>query len=901
MDPVTAISLVSGILSFVGTAEKILKLSWTLYNSVEGSSEETEIRLMLADSMAIISKRITPTNQSALTEEDRALVTLAQECNKLTNDIKKELQTLKPKRRKSKAQSGLAALKTLMVDPKIKDLEKQLQYCRDQLHFHIAALSSENLKALLATFKEDGAKLTRLELSITQLRQTLQDMTTMKIDSISDQAMSQLKNLLHVGQDALNEAAQDRILRGIKAGFEDMSYRYQSVDSPFRETFEWILDLDEKSPEATKFTRWLSSGDGIFHICGKLGSGKSTLMKKLCRHERTRTELEKWTQAKGGRKLIIANFFFYALGSDPRQKSLMGLYRTLLYQILIISPGLMQNLLPDQWTSALSQPKIHSAYEILDDDIKRAYERLSKQHDGNSLGGYCFSFFIDGLDEYQATTSVDRREMVRSLTDLANSASGRFKICVSSRIENPFMDMFSKDTRLYLHELTKLDMEKYVQGNLQYVGTQEERRQLASSITKKAEGVFLWVVLVVQKIRKQSDDGARFPRLLGEIESLPTELNELFQRILVPLGTEDRRLVSHTVSLLNLLGMIPEAKKMHLWLNLSDFYFLEDYEGDPRFAQGAEFPKRGSETAKESEIRARRQLRGVFRGLVEADEANDLDFTHRSVGDFFKQEKVRIEMHDESFNNMEALSQLKLASMKQYWWDVEQQNGNKDDEGKKVEEEILNRHSILVACLVEQRRRQQLDAPPFDFLECLDTISQLSVSTTISRALTCEKTAFRINLSWKNYKGRPPYCHYEICHTSRVRHILWDSYPEDRYCGESTEKQSNTENSAVLWREIDEDVDEIEKYSRAVISPLFTELCSGRLEYPLWRTTRIHGMPLEPDKLAMLVYCAIGTGIGRLFWERESTTNADDDDDGDDNPPISIIAAGLAFLQHLFE
>jgi hypothetical protein len=119
--------------------------------------------------------------------------------------------------------------------------------------------------------------MTRLELSVTQLRQTMQDMTTMKVDCISDQALSQIKSLLDVGQETLNEFTQDRILRGIKAGFKNMSYRYQSIDSPFSDTFEWILDLNGKSLEATKFSQWLSSGDGIFHMCGKLGSGKSTL------------------------------------------------------------------------------------------------------------------------------------------------------------------------------------------------------------------------------------------------------------------------------------------------------------------------------------------------------------------------------------------------------------------------------------------------------------------------------------------------------------------------------------------------------------------------------------------------------------------------------------------------
>ncbi|KAL2130780.1 hypothetical protein VTI74DRAFT_5960 [Chaetomium olivicolor] len=408
MDPATAIGLVSGILTFVDAARKVLKLSWTLYNSIEGSSEETAMRLKLA-------------------EKDRALVTLAQECNKLTNDIKKELHDLKPKRRKSKAQSA-AAINFIFILPPCQD---------------------ENLKELLATCREDGSKLARLEFSMAQLSQTLQDMTTMKTNYISDQALDQLKSLLHVGQDALNEVAQDRILRGIKAGFEAMSYRYQSVDRPFGETFEWVMDLGGNSPAAAKFSQWLSSGDGIFHICGKLGSGKSTLMKKLCSDQRTRAKLKKWTRE---RKLLIANFFFMLLAQTPDK-------------------NLTQTLFSEQWAKALSQAKIYSDYEILDDDIKRAYELLSKQHDGSSLGEHCFAFFIDGLDEYQATPAVDCREMVRCLADLATSNSGRFKICVSSRMENPFMDMFSEDTRLYLHKLTRTDMEEYVKGNLRCVGT----------------------------------------------------------------------------------------------------------------------------------------------------------------------------------------------------------------------------------------------------------------------------------------------------------------------------------------------------------------------------------------------------------------------------------------------
>ena len=175
-----------------------------------------------------------------------------------------------------------------------------------------------------------------------------------------------------------------------------------------------------------------------------------------------------------------------------------------------------------------------------------------------------FCFFIDSLDEFKATTSVNRQEMLEALIDLANSASSSFKIYVSSRIKNPFIDMLSEDTRFYLHELTKPDIEKYVQGMLQDVGTHLERRQLASSITNKAEGVFLSVVLVVQKIRRHSNDRAKFHRLIGEVKSLPTELNALFQGILDTLETEDRRLIDYTASLLQLLATIPKAKSMKL-------------------------------------------------------------------------------------------------------------------------------------------------------------------------------------------------------------------------------------------------------------------------------------------------------------------------------------------------
>jgi hypothetical protein len=76
--------------------------------------------------------------------------------------------------------------------------------------------------------------------------------------------------------------------------------RYDAVDKAHYETFQWFFNDDPQAEQddarrlaKKSFMDWLSSGNGIFHISRKLGSGKSTLMKFLYQHDRTKTELKK--------------------------------------------------------------------------------------------------------------------------------------------------------------------------------------------------------------------------------------------------------------------------------------------------------------------------------------------------------------------------------------------------------------------------------------------------------------------------------------------------------------------------------------------------------------------------------------------------------------------------------
>lgn len=59
-----------------------------------------------------------------------------------------------------------------------------------------------------------------------------------------------------------------------------------------------------KAAAKESLAAWLSSGNGIFHLSGKLGSGKSTLMKFLCEHELARTKLEAWAGRCASSRLV---------------------------------------------------------------------------------------------------------------------------------------------------------------------------------------------------------------------------------------------------------------------------------------------------------------------------------------------------------------------------------------------------------------------------------------------------------------------------------------------------------------------------------------------------------------------------------------------------------------------
>jgi hypothetical protein len=334
---------------------------------------------------------------------------------------------------------------------------------------------------------------------------------------------------------------QEAILETLS--YPEMTERYEDIVEAFPDTFEWAFKAS--TSQQTKwddFSEWLKTGSGVYWISGKAGSGKSTLMKHIFDHAKTRQYLELWVRDGGssiqnsqGCTLCLATFFFWNSGTSI-QKSHNGLLRALLHQVLSKCPDLISVVFPEMWAKKYSD-SIHglgfgrSKVENLPRRVLTSAFRKLAQQDKVPLK---LCFLIDGLDEF----SGDHEELA-SLFQAA-SMSPNVKMCLSSRPLVIFEQIYASRPSLRLQDLTYSDIEHYVRtkfnDNSAFHILQERdakaAKLLRDEVIDKAEGVFLWVELVVKSlllgIRNQDDVAILRQRLV----SMPQKLEDLYVHFL---------------------------------------------------------------------------------------------------------------------------------------------------------------------------------------------------------------------------------------------------------------------------------------------------------------------------------------------------------------------------------
>ncbi|CAK7216772.1 hypothetical protein SBRCBS47491_002941 [Sporothrix bragantina] len=584
MDPLTALGLASNIIQFADFALKIITSSAEIASEAAGATAHN-----------LLSDEPTPeapmqpdyAHGKAIRPHIVAVQQIAADCNVVCVELLYAVQGLRVKKTASnrRLRSLGIALKSVMKAKKIAALEEQLRRFQELLALHFFPLLNErqtHMSGVLwrlenqnySSASEQSTRLTKLSSQLDELQQQVRALSSKK-DSSAPQAKSKnatifcptTEDIQALGKvlDGLSLAEKDLtiaakvqyLLRSLN--FSTRAYRHEAIPEAHQTTFEWVFSNqmyaripDAGSDATTKTTEtpsnllaWLKSGRGTFWVSGKAGSGKSTLMKFIAGHDKTRRALQRGNSASGAQKLkmIIASHYFWSAGTSM-QKSLKGLLQELVYDVLRHCPELAPQIFPDRWqrivTSESWTDVTMNSSQLGDDNmwtIKELEQGLLQIANHPALPVRC-CFFIDGLDEY----SGDHIELCQILKNLA--ISDNVKCCVSSRPWNVFEDAFGSSSGedaafLRVHELTYDDISCFARSRLRNnvrwreMGISDtQAEELACYITEHAKGVFLWVFLVTKSLREGVIDGDTFNDLKRRLNAVPTELEPYFKHML---------------------------------------------------------------------------------------------------------------------------------------------------------------------------------------------------------------------------------------------------------------------------------------------------------------------------------------------------------------------------------
>jgi hypothetical protein len=316
----------------------------------------------------------------------------------------------------------------------------------------------------------------------------------------------------------------------------ETGYRLGDIQDRYQSTFEWIYNNKKLG-----FVPWLRKESGLYWINGKPGSGKSTLMKFARQDPRTLDFYDQHNiikmEDRPDTTHIIIDFFFHDRGTSM-QKSLEGLLHRLLYQLIQANTKLGQLVLP---LYSRSRKEQQLAWTV--QNLKEALDVILEQ----KVTPVYVLLFLDAMDEFdgdQETVAGFVKYLVK-LRDGDHGVSGtKIKICCSSRPWNIFNDYFQDVPGFKIHEYTQEDIQKYVTSSLTnnmqmrklnekvYLDDDHIIDTLTLQICRRAEGVFVWVRIVLNELLKACTDGASPMELVSVLSLFPDDIDASYQRLI---------------------------------------------------------------------------------------------------------------------------------------------------------------------------------------------------------------------------------------------------------------------------------------------------------------------------------------------------------------------------------
>ncbi|KAL7947037.1 hypothetical protein V8C42DRAFT_364272 [Trichoderma barbatum] len=527
-----ALSMVCSILQVISFTKEVLALCKDIYDgrpTTDNLMQEntTSIKVLL-DEMKKCSNSI-----PRQTKDGRELHAIAQKCSKAAQELQKEIQQVTKYHRPGDSMRAIiAAYKSKSHKRKVTSLYDLFLQYQKTLETHILVRLSNKTDIIQLQRREDFTNLSdTMKHFLSQLTKGHIEMDYLITrDGIQtrqqlQQSEARIKQSITENHGVVDyEAKRARLLRSLK--YETMNSRRTGLKPAHEATYVSIFDSLEVDDEPTSssgavwqaFVQWLQSDKRVFWIEGKPGAGKSTLLKFLLQHENTQKGVDKWSP-----NTLIVSHFFWKPG-DVLQKNLKGLLCSLNNQILSSEQYLVDHV--------LSEFRLAGDKDAIGD-----WEIAELESVFNSIMIQCkrsVFFLIDGLDE-----AMETEEIINFLDALIGLRN--IKLCISSRGEDIFLQRFSKHDGFRLNDLTEHDMLRFATTELSAPDDRYPSKfleGLRNLLVFKAEGVFLWLVLALESVKRGLRNNDEQHEIRSRLSKLPSKLEELYADMWGRLGED---------------------------------------------------------------------------------------------------------------------------------------------------------------------------------------------------------------------------------------------------------------------------------------------------------------------------------------------------------------------------
>lgn len=286
--------------------------------------------------------------------------------------------------------------------------------------------------------------------------------------------------------------------------FKELQQREATIEDALAGTGQWFLETEEYRAWANSTkAQWKS---GLLWLKGNAGTGKSTIVKSAVDAAR---------RSANSTDEIVLSHFFNARGS-MLQQSATGMYRTLLVWLL--------DKLPDE-----DEHFLEKEYGTYNDDTWAVpqLERILR-HAVEMVSDRSIIIFVDALDE---CTKADVRRMLRVFRDIVKEAwdsTPRRQVRVLFTGRPHPITTFDDAVLMDLGEQQShyQDIVHYIDSELR-IGSDAKAAAVRQALVEKADGLFMWVVLVVDRLNEYHDSGD--VDLLQHIKEIPAGLHKLYR------------------------------------------------------------------------------------------------------------------------------------------------------------------------------------------------------------------------------------------------------------------------------------------------------------------------------------------------------------------------------------